>query len=114
MTLLSNLIKSRLLPKLSLLSAVSRQYCQNKTAPVLTLFTKDNCQLCDEALEKLEPFIHQVKLEIVDIEEEGREAEYDKFRYEIPVFFFNKKFLCKNFIDLEKFHEAVRLHQENS
>ena len=111
MTLISNLLGSKL-PKLSLLS-LSRKYCQNNPTPVLTLFTKDNCQLCDEALEKLEPFIHQVKLEIIDIEEEGREEEYDKFRYEIPVFFFNKKFLCKNFIDLDKFHAAVKLSQEN-
>ena len=52
-----------------------------------------------------------MKLELIDIEEDGREADYDKFRYEIPVFFFNKKFLCKNRIDLEKFHEAIEAHR---
>jgi len=91
-----------------------RNYCQGSRAPflpVLTLFTKEECQLCDEAMEKLSPFLHQVQLETIDIEDEGREAEFDKFRYEIPVFFFNKKFLCKNHIDLDKFHEAVRLYK---
>ena len=80
-----------------------RYYCQ----PVLTLFTKEDCQLCDEALHELSPYLQHVKLEIIDIEEDGREADYDKFRYEIPVFFFNKKFLCKNRIDLAKYHAAV-------
>jgi len=93
----------------------TRTYCSGSRVqlPVLTLFTKEECQLCDEAVEKLSPFLHQVKLEKIDIEDEGREVEFDKFRYEIPVFFFNKKFLCKNYIDLDKFHEAVRLY-ENS
>merc|ERR1712096_477103 len=86
------------------------RFCQSNSSaslPVLTLFTKYNCQLCDEALEELSPFLHQVQLKEVDIEEEGRENEYNKFRYEIPVFFLNNKFLCKNRIDLDKFHCAI-------
>ena len=90
---------------------LSRSYCQEAKLPVLTLFTKENCQLCDEALEKLSPHLSKVKLEIIDIEDDGREKEYDKFKYEIPVFFFNKKFLCKNNIDLEKFHSALKDYQ---
>ena len=75
--------------------------------PVLTLFTKEDCQLCEEALEELGPFLHKVVLREVDIEEDGREEEYNKFKYEIPVFFLNNKFLCKNRIDLIKFHNAM-------
>ena len=85
-----------------------------KKLPVLTLFTKENCQLCDEALDKLSPFLSSVKLETIDIEDEGREKEYDKYRYEIPVFYFNKKFLCKNYIDLDKFHEAMKAYREST
>ena len=91
-----------------------RYYCApapSEPRPVLTLFTKENCQLCDEALDQLGPHLRNVKLELIDIEDEGREEDYDKFRYEIPVFFFNKKFLCKNRIDLEKFHEALAAHK---
>merc|ERR1712203_630367 len=98
----------RNIPRISSLQV--RYFCppaSSETKPVLTLFTKENCQLCEEALDQLGPDLRNVKLELIDIEEEGREADYDKFRYEIPVFFFNKKFLCKNKIDLEKFHEAV-------
>ena len=102
----------RNIPRMTWLSV--RYYCppaSSETRPVLTLFTKENCQLCDEALDQLGPDLRNVKLELIDIEEEGREADYDKFRYEIPVFFFNKKFLCKNRIDLEKFHEAIEAHR---
>lgn len=100
----------------SRLTQLSR-HCQSlsyQKLPVLTLFTKENCQLCDEALEKLSPFLAQVQLETIDIEDEGREKEYDKYRYEIPVFYFNKKFLCKNYIDLDKFHEALKAYRKSN
>ena len=97
----------RNLPRLTLNTLHARNYSK----PVLTLFTKEDCQLCDEALDKLSPYLEHVELEVIDIEDDGREADYDKFRYEIPVFFFNKKFLCKNWIDLDKFHAAVAAHK---
>ena len=46
-------------------------------------------------------------LETIDIEEDGNEEWFNKFRYEIPVFFLDKKFLCKNRIDLDSFHSAL-------
>ena len=48
----------------------------------------------------------QVTLETIDIEEDGHEEWFNKFRYEIPVFF-NKKFLCKNRIDMNSFQSAL-------
>ena len=44
----------------------------------------------------------------MDIEEEGQEDWWQLYRYEIPVFFLDKKFLCKNKIDLDKFHTAIK------
>ena len=58
----------------------------------------------------------QVTLETVDIEEDGNEEWFNKFRYEIPVFFLDKKFLCKNRMDLAAFHSALEeyhLNQKN-
>ena len=55
-------------------------------------------------------------LETIDIEEDGNEEWFNKFRYEIPVFFLDKKFLCKNRIDLAAFHSALEeyhLNQKN-
>ena len=55
----------------------------------------------------------QVTLETIDIEEDGNEEWFNKFRYEIPVFFFNKKFLCKNRIDMNSFQSALEeFHSE--
>jgi glutaredoxin len=91
------------------------RFCQSSSQlPILTLFTKEDCQLCEEALEELSPFLHQVKLKEVDIEDDDSEEEYNKFRYEIPVFFLNNKFLCKNRIDLDKFHSALETIKKSS
>ena len=46
-------------------------------------------------------------MKTIDIEEEGNEVWFNKFRYEIPVFFLDKKFLCKNRIDLVAFNSAL-------
>ena len=46
-------------------------------------------------------------MKTIDIEEEGNEEWFNKFRYEIPVFFLDKKFICKNRIDLDAFNSAL-------
>jgi len=94
-----------------------RLFCQQHTAPkpVLTLFTKDFCPLCDDALDELgDANLDKVTLETIDIEEEGNEEWFNKFRYEIPVFFLNKKFLCKNRIDLDAFNSALEEYHAKS
>ena len=42
-----------------------RHCSKTKCLPVLTLFTKEDCQLCDEAVDKLSPFLENVKLETI-------------------------------------------------
>merc|ERR1712013_755399 len=101
-------------------AAVSQQkhlFRQQHTAPkpVLTLFTKDFCPLCDDALDELgDANLDKVTLETIDIEEEGNEEWFNKFRYEIPVFFLDKKFLCKNRIDLDAFNSALEEYHAKS
>jgi len=99
------------------LSQQKRLFCLQHTAPkpVLTLFTKDFCPLCDDALDELgDANLDKVTLETIDIEEEGNEEWFNKFRYEIPVFFLNKKFLCKNRIDLDAFNSALEEYHAKS
>ena len=43
----------------------------------------------------------------VDITEDGNETLYDRWKYEIPVFYFENKFLCKNRIDMVKLLEKM-------
>ena len=75
--------------------------------PILTLYTKDPCPLCEEAKEKLAPLSHRFLLREVDITDDGNEDLYDKYKYEIPVFFLERKFLCKNKIEVEKLEKRL-------
>ena len=74
---------------------------------ILKMLTKTECQLCDKAVatidEKLAAALRsQMVIEKVDICRPGNEDLYDRWRYEIPVFYLNDKYLCKNSIDIEK------------
>uniref|UniRef100_A0ABI0NX98 Glutaredoxin-like protein n=2 Tax=Bos TaxID=9903 RepID=A0ABI0NX98_BOVIN len=58
-----------------------RNLSASKTAlPVLTLFTKDPCPLCDEAKEVLEPYRNRFILQEVDITLPENSAWYDSSR----------------------------------
>ena len=64
--------------------------------PTLTLYTKDQCSLCDVAKEVLQPHWHLFNFEEVDIEAEGNEKWWDLYCYDIPVFHLSGKFLMKH------------------
>ncbi|OWF56143.1 glutaredoxin-like protein C5orf63 homolog [Mizuhopecten yessoensis] len=74
--------------------------------PVLTLYTKDNCQLCEEAKEALTPLSHRFQLEEVDITESSNK-EWLKYRYDIPVFHFDGKYLMKHRVNLKDFEQTL-------
>ncbi|NXH61991.1 YD286 protein, partial [Rhabdornis inornatus] len=76
--------------------------------PVLTLFTKKPCPLCDEAKEVLEPYRRRFILQEVDITLPENSAWYDKYKYDIPVFHLNGKFLMKHRVDIQKFEDQLR------
>ncbi|XP_009983975.1 PREDICTED: glutaredoxin-like protein C5orf63 homolog [Tauraco erythrolophus] len=75
--------------------------------PVLTLFTKKPCPLCDEAKEVLEPYKRRFILQEVDITLPENSAWYDKYKYDIPVFHLNGKFLMKHQVDIQKFEDQL-------
>ena len=86
---------------------------EQKTKLTLKLLTKEECQLCDEALIQIEENLSKDMLERlhivkVDITEEGNESLFDRWRYEIPVFYLENKFLCKNRIDIVKLVEMMK------
>uniref|UniRef100_A0A0A1XP43 Acetyl-CoA acetyltransferase B, mitochondrial n=1 Tax=Zeugodacus cucurbitae TaxID=28588 RepID=A0A0A1XP43_ZEUCU len=63
--------------------------------PHLTLYTKDNCALCDELLSELEIYFDgQYTIEKVDITQKENVRFLRLYRYDIPVLFFNGQFLC--------------------
>ncbi|KAB0802858.1 hypothetical protein PPYR_05044 [Photinus pyralis] len=64
--------------------------------PVVTLYTKDPCSLCDEVKLKLLPYLHRCQLQMVDITKKENIRWLHLYRYEIPVLFVNGKYLCKH------------------
>ena len=67
--------------------------------------------LCEEAKDVLfsapGKYYERLILKEVDIRAEGNEDLFDLYRYEIPVFFLERKFVSKNFIDLEKLEKEL-------
>ncbi|KAG1926013.1 glutaredoxin-like protein C5orf63 homolog isoform X2 [Pimephales promelas] len=87
-TLVSNFCSVVMLP-----SSVFRRLCTSTQRPILLLFTKDPCPLCDEAKAALEPYAHRVQLQEVDITLPENRVWFDRYRYHIPVFHLNGQFL---------------------
>ncbi|XP_039614965.1 glutaredoxin-like protein C5orf63 homolog isoform X1 [Polypterus senegalus] len=73
--------------------ALKRTFSVKKALPVLTLFTKNPCQLCNEAKEVLEPYKHRFVLQEVDIMLPDNSVWLQRYKYNIPVFHLNGQFL---------------------
>jgi glutaredoxin len=59
------------------------------------MYTKDNCQLCDELVAELDAhFGGKYTMEKVDITEKDNLKYLRLYRYDIPVLFLNGQFLC--------------------
>ncbi|KAJ8338663.1 hypothetical protein SKAU_G00354490 [Synaphobranchus kaupii] len=71
-----------------------------KRLPVLTLYTKDPCPLCDEAKEILEPYKQRFVLQEVDITRPENSVWYDRYKYDIPVFHLNGQFLMMHRVNI--------------
>ncbi|XP_037957374.1 acetyl-CoA acetyltransferase, mitochondrial [Teleopsis dalmanni] len=70
-------------------------YNIQQTVPVLTLFTKDPCPLCDVMIEELETeFNGEYILEKIYITEKENVRFLRLYRHDIPVLFLNGQHLC--------------------
>lgn len=67
--------------------------------PILTLYTKYPCPLCDELVEELAPFMDRLHLEKVDITKPENGQYFKQYRYDIPVLHINGEFLCMHRLD---------------
>ncbi|XP_061651284.1 mirror-image polydactyly gene 1 protein isoform X3 [Phyllopteryx taeniolatus] len=90
-----------------------RRYCRN-TLPVLTLYTKDPCPLCDKAKEALEPLKHKFVLQQVDIGRPENRAWRDKYKWDIPVFHLNGRFVMKHRLDEDLLRKLLDDQHESS
>ncbi|KAM4810225.1 glutaredoxin-like protein C5orf63 homolog [Rhinophrynus dorsalis] len=87
---------------------IKRFLMSPKERPVLTLFTKDPCPLCDEAKEMLAPYNHRFILEEVDITLPENAAWYERYKYDIPVFHLNGQFLMMHRVNLKKLEKYLQ------
>ena len=81
---------------------------ESRPLPILTLYTKNPCPLCDQAKAQLNPFRQRFRLKEVDITLDENQKWFGLYRYEIPVFYLEGKFLCKNRIDLDMLDSALK------
>uniref|UniRef100_F7DDE9 Glutaredoxin-like protein n=1 Tax=Equus caballus TaxID=9796 RepID=F7DDE9_HORSE len=93
-----------------------RNLSASKTAlPVLTLFTKHPCPLCDEAKEVLEPYKHRFILQEVDITLPENSAWYERYKFDIPVFHLNGQFLMMHRVNISKLEKHLqKLEQQGA
>ena len=57
-----------------------------------------------------ERLLAKFQIKEIDITEDGNEDLYDRWKWEIPVFYLEDKFLCKNRIDLELLKERIETY----
>ncbi|XP_058296525.1 glutaredoxin-like protein C5orf63 homolog isoform X2 [Hylobates moloch] len=81
------------------------------TLPVLTLFTKDPCPLCDEAKEVLKPY----KNREVNITLPENSVWYERYKFDIPVFHLNGQFLMMHQVNTSKLEkQLLKLEQQST
>ncbi|XP_063313021.1 glutaredoxin-like protein C5orf63 homolog [Pelobates fuscus] len=100
--------------KSSAFPALKRCFVSQKEKPVLTLFTKHPCPLCEEAKEILLPYMNKFVLEQVDISLPENSTWYERYKNDIPVFHLNGHFLMMHRVNLKKLEKHLeKLEQEN-
>ncbi|XP_044146967.1 glutaredoxin-like protein C5orf63 homolog isoform X1 [Bufo gargarizans] len=101
--------------KILAFQATKKHYTPRKEKPVLTLFTKNPCPLCDEAKEVLAPYMDRFVLEQVDITLPENTAWYDRYKHDIPVFHLNGQFLMMHRVNIKKLERYLsKLEQEDA
>lgn len=78
----------------------------------LTLFTKQNCSLCDEAKERIdELYPNRFVIEEVDITKDR--ALFRKFKLDIPVFYHDNQFLMQHKVNQEALEELIKKFEKS-
>ncbi|OCT74824.1 glutaredoxin-like protein C5orf63 homolog [Xenopus laevis] len=93
---------------------IKRFFLSQRERPVLTLFTKNPCPLCDEAKKTLAPYMDRFVLEQVDITQPENAAWYDRYKYDIPVFHLNGQFLMMHRVNIKTLEKHLgKLEQQH-
>jgi len=88
------------------LSVSGMAYEGSPSSPVVSLYTKDGCTLCDEAKSVLAGCATPHTLELVDITDDS--DLWDAYKYDIPVLHIEGSYWAKHRIQREDAEEALR------
>ena len=89
-------------------------YTSENGGPVVTLFTKQGCTLCDTAKETLHSMVAQYphSLTQVDITEERH--WWDRYKYDIPVLHLDGRYWAKHRLSVEEATEGFEAHAQGT
>ncbi|XP_020810519.1 uncharacterized protein LOC110185852 [Drosophila serrata] len=91
------------------LEKLAPKIAQDDGRPLLTLYTRDPCPLCDELVHRLEQeFDGRYRLEKVYIDRKENVRFLRLFRDDIPVVFLNGQFLCMHQLNEEALRERLQ------
>ncbi|KOX74160.1 Acetyl-CoA acetyltransferase, mitochondrial [Melipona quadrifasciata] len=96
-------------------SILIEKLCHTMSSPpILTLYTKYPCPLCDILKNELRlRFSGRYQLQEIDITAHGNERYLKLYKYEIPVLFLERQFLCKHRLDSELLERKLQEFSQN-
>mmetsp|Transcript_22308 Transcript_22308/g.49723 ORF Transcript_22308/g.49723 Transcript_22308/m.49723 type:complete len:223 (+) Transcript_22308:81-749(+) len=91
------------------ISVTETVYSGPQDAPVVQLYTKHGCTLCDKVSDVLRSVrnSHPHTLEAVDITDDDKKDLYDKYKYDIPVLHLDGKYWVKHRLTSDAAIEAL-------
>mmetsp|Transcript_18894 Transcript_18894/g.27953 ORF Transcript_18894/g.27953 Transcript_18894/m.27953 type:complete len:161 (+) Transcript_18894:373-855(+) len=80
-----------------------------KDAPIVRLFTKEGCTLCDKVKETLESLRDEIphSLEAVDITDSEHTIWHDKYKYDIPVLHVGEHYWTKHRVTSDEARKSL-------
>ena len=82
--------------------------------PILTMYTKEDCSLCDDLIEELLPFKDTFELEKIYITKKENIKYLRLYRYDIPVVFFAGRYLCMHKLNLDLFKKHLEQYNTDN
>lgn len=73
----------------------------------LTLYTKKNCSLCDQAKEIIDD-LYPETFEIEEIDITKNKELFNKFKFDIPVFYYKDTFLMQHKVDKTALEKLIK------
>jgi len=74
----------------------------------LTLYHRQECHLCDQMIDKLEPLAKQFDFTLVYVDIDADPALKQRFNVKVPVLMFKDDVVCCHFLDEKALRQALR------